>query len=259
MSENKFWVGRGVWNEDLEKYLVEITRDGELLFLDYDIEYDLSMSEFGEPKSQAVTLFEHWKQNEIRFIARYLRIPNDRSVLIAMDWGEHVLPIFKKTFPRDQRPWNVIRIAREFVSGKRLAGELIDATETLRHFVNEEYHKTSSSAHSVAEAIVFAASTFTGYEAEYEAGAVRQGVVAAATAAANAAAYSAPPKTAIGVRHGTVIKSKTPIFAPHIATGQFVEWDEAFRRERLWQIRRFLDVESAFFRGKPWPPLKETK
>ena len=58
-------------------------------------------------------------------LVRQVETWDDKTVrLFAADCAEHVLPIFEKNHPKDQRPRETIRIARLYAKGKATRGEL---------------------------------------------------------------------------------------------------------------------------------------
>ena len=47
--------------------------------------------------------------------------------LLACDYAEHVLPLYKQQYPTDRRPHEAIETARRFVRGEASLGELVAA------------------------------------------------------------------------------------------------------------------------------------
>lgn len=85
-------MGLFVVTSDYEHSL-EITEDGDLLFGSYDIEYDLAMQEFGEPKTHAVKILDLWNSIPIKMFLRLID-PNyfskHNAVLIAKTWAKKI-------------------------------------------------------------------------------------------------------------------------------------------------------------------------
>jgi hypothetical protein len=152
---------------------LEITRDGELIFLDYNITHDLAALEFGYPDTDATELYAEWQESPVGAICYNLGLDEDTLGSLAADWAEHVLPIFENTHQKDKRPRRAIEAARDFVAGK------IDRA------VLEKAREAASEAAWAAQAAAWAAG------ATWAAWAAQAASAQAATTAAKAAAWNA--------------------------------------------------------------------
>lgn len=216
-----------------DDFEVEITREGNLLFLDYDVQYDVVMAEFGEPETVAVMLLEEWKDDPLDVICRRLGLEKQPLIYLAADWAEHVLPEFQDYDKDDKRPEEAIKIARKCAEeiGTPEEGKAIAATEAA--------HNARMAAENARD------------------WASRSAAASAATSAfwaAKAAAeifYSKP--------QSIVYVSDAARAAQRAAARAHAGRREAARLAELaWQIRRFVDCMEAVQSGKPWPPLGAT-
>lgn len=110
-----------------KSFQLQITRDGSLIFLDHDIEYDIAMVEFGEPSTTAIELMNNWKQEPYEIICKNIVLNERILILLIIDWAKHVLPIFEIEQPMDKRPKNAIVIASEYIKGKIKLHNIIEA------------------------------------------------------------------------------------------------------------------------------------
>lgn len=70
-----------------ENFEHEITEEGELLFLDYDLAYDETMAALGGEKSPALKYLEKWDKDPIpRFLTLLGKFSREQAVLIARTW-----------------------------------------------------------------------------------------------------------------------------------------------------------------------------
>jgi len=216
---------------DKKSFLVEITREGQIFFPNYNIEYDLAMAEFGEPETVAIRIYNRWNKHPTDPILNMLDIEIKTIVLIAADWAEHVLPIFEKEHPNDPRPRNAIQAARHFLDLDDEIGkiELIDLRESAMRAREDSATAAADAALAAAEA------ADTALEAKK----------VAAWGAMEASRVSQAAMEAAASDHTLRFDS--------------TEWLTVFISEESWQARRFVDVMEALQAGKPWPPLKATR
>lgn len=105
-----------------KEFNIEITRDGELVFLDYDIELDRLRSELGEEPTVAVRLANEWIEDPIEGVITKIKW-NDTTAYrdlshVVLDWAAHLLPIYENSFHDDASPRNAINTARKYINGK---------------------------------------------------------------------------------------------------------------------------------------------
>lgn len=231
-----------------EEFQVEIKKDGDLVFLDYDFDYDLSMVEFGEPQTNAIKLLNKWKLSTTDAICENLDIEKYQLAYLASDWAKHVLPIFLKYRKEDKRPNTAIKAARIYINSINKKNEQKEKRK-LANAVTEAWTAADTtwpdSARVAAEAAWAAAHATQTIStiADIHATAVRTATIAAFLYSIKDAALAA--RNAVGAdvweRAGTEKSMK------------------ARSEEMSWQTRRFIDCMEAVQAGKPWPPLGATK
>lgn len=210
-----------IFSPDHETVRIEILKDGNLYFPDNDIEYDITMTEFGEPETFAIQLFREWNSDRIEFILERLELSKQTIVMLAADFADHVLPLFEKEFPADGRPRKSIEGARIYASSIETEGERQNSIKAF-----ELAMKADDARHMAA-----GSGTRSSLYAAY-----------AAMSAGLAAGSHAPAENTV---------MSTASYAANAA----LNWNEEYN----WQIRRFVDCMEALQAGKPWPPLEITK
>lgn len=224
-----------------ETVIVEITREGNIYFPENDIEYELSLAEFGEEKTTAILLYDEWIENPIGVLCHNLfdTIGSRNLALIAADWAEHVLHFFETAFPKDRRPRAAIKAIRDFYS---------------KHYIQADTKKTLNdveAAENEAENL-----NITAYLA---AGAARTALYVLylserTNRTTHAVEYDI--KWAGTQTSWNAFQAYAQSFQPGASD---LEREAAKKVERDWQIRRFVDCMEAVQAEKPWPPLKVTK
>lgn len=205
-----------------EKFQVEITREGQMIFLDHDIEYDIAMAEFGEPESHAVTLRNQWIENPCDIMALDLDVERPYLLLLAADWIERTVETFKKNRSAETVTSlkQAIDAIKKFATGKIGKARLMKLTTATR--------KHGSSAMVAANNAVKAALSDN---------------VVDFSLALQGVAFTAPLEF---IHHDPKPQSHKEVV-------------EIQRKEAAWQIRRFVDCMEAVQAGKRWPPLGATK
>lgn len=134
--------------------------------------------------------------------------------LLAADFAEHVLPLFEKEHPNDNRPRIAIETARAFAEGK-----------------------ISAAARSAAKSAAWIAAGAAAWTA---AGAAAR---AAAWAAASDAAWTAAWATAwIATGAAAGAAAKAAAWAAAGAAASDGAWTAAWAAEQEWQLQRFKEV-----------------
>ncbi len=120
-------------------------------------------------------------------LLRHLDSWNERTArLFAADCAEHVLPIFEKYYPADQRPRICISASRDFANGKITREQLTAARAAL--------WSAAFWAAAAAAAAAAATATAAARDAAWAAAAAAATATATATAAARDAAWAAEKK-----------------------------------------------------------------
>ena len=132
-----------------------------------------------EVRGQVTHLADKSVAEQARLI-RKVEIWNDKTLrLFAADCAEHVLGIYERVCPKDDRPRKAIQAARDFANG------LIDRNAA--HAAHAAANAAAEAAYSAAEAAY--AASYAAYAADYSADAAYAAY--AASYAASAADYSA--------------------------------------------------------------------
>lgn len=246
MSAIKFTAIRFDVDTNFVYLNVEITRDGEIRFLNYDIEYDLAMVEFGEPTTPAVNFFTEWRKNRAYTILKSTNLLTDKNsrMMLLADFADHVLPVFKNAYPIDLRIEDLIGVSRKYA----MLQEAVTAADTqkldiarwgaigIASMAKEKSKKLRSRAYQeMNDKLVKLAAKYR-----------------AARQAAEAAVSASIPEAVGAVYAATA--------AAHYAEPlEYLDkWHQAHNEESLWQLRRFFDVYEAIQAGRQWPPLEVT-
>lgn len=203
----------------------EIHEDGTLVFLNYDIEYDIAMAEFGDPKTHALIVFNIWKDFPAVVIVKFMNLSDYELVMLAADWAEHVLPIFEKE-SNDQLPRRALIAARKYAKaiGKTSDENLSDLSRKAAKAARSVFKMTSFVSPLTEEA-------------------------KAAGRASGSAAWAA-----------WTIKDTKETALEAARTAMRVINDPSFtEKEKKWQSLRFVDCVASVQSGKPWPPLSATE
>lgn len=143
--------------------------------------------------------------------------------LFAADCAEHVLPIFEKKYPEDDRPRKAIQAARDYENG------LIDKNELAAAGCAAAY--AANAAGYVANA--------AGYAAAYAANA------AAYAAAAGAAAYAADSAYAVAYGAGYVANAAGDAAGDAAGNAAAAAGAAARAAERKWQTEKLFEYLEA--------------
>lgn len=76
-----------------EKFQVEVTRDGDLIFLDHDIAYDETIVALGGEESMALLLSNKWDDDKLSVIDFNLQMDIEHRLRLLRDYHDRVLKI----------------------------------------------------------------------------------------------------------------------------------------------------------------------
>lgn len=218
--------------------VAEVNRAGELMLHGYDFDFDQSLIEFGEGKTNCYQMHRRWADLPAMVIVDYFEVPVFTLVNLALDWADHVSWLcYSPKWSREH-----IEMARELVT---IEWDIFNnvATERQRQrgiqlsiglsmkstsYIGDSSGRTADSAASSAVRAVMELSSRGGY------GGYELGAATFENAGACAKAADRAYKAKIG-RGGRGL------------------------RERIWQVRRFIDVMPGREHGFIAPPLKWTK
>ena len=213
---------------------VRIDYDGEMTILSpvVDLEYEIAYAAMGGRKSPELLFTEEWEETPIKvFLGKmsHSAILTRQRYLIALDWVEHVIPIYTAQFPNKQQQFmDLIEDARKLLHhGNLLIAHVPDQVWKLKEQANHWASLNKSWAAFYEISALFSL--------------LKHDLVGSANAAATAMSHHADP------------------------TRCTAEFNRAYETERLWQIRRIIDVVNALDRTKKrknapknWPPLGAT-
>ena len=180
-------------------------------------------------------------------LVRQLHISERDLRLFAADCAEHVLPIFKKERPDDDRPRKAIKVARAFARGE------VDAAAR-----DAAWDAAGAAAGDAAGAAAWAAARAAARDAaEAAAGdAAWAAAGAAARAAARAAAWAAAGDAAWAA---AAAAAGAAAWAAARAAARAAAWAAAEAAERQWQSECLLTYLEAKPEAKPdTPPTLES-
>jgi len=236
---------------------VEVTREGDLVFPDHDIAHDLAACEFGYPKTDAVYLYESWKDDPVGALLVQLsrnNIDEKTIALIAIEWAKHVLPIFERMNPKSRRPRILLDASKSFLDGtmshfsfKHLRTRLKDlgagyGSRNIGPQTGSVLARLAS--HGASKAAILASKSAT---ATFD---IAHGV---ANLSRNAAGYDFCVSNNVSTA-GSIISRLGGAFLFDISQAL----KDAEKRESDWQIRRFVDVVEAVSQGLDWPDIAVT-
>jgi len=243
---------------DGEFMSLDITRDGQMIFVDHDIEYDLSMCEFGEELGTC-DMYKLWYDEPWEIITETFSLEETFVARLVVDWAEHVLPIFELS-SKDPTPREVIEITKEFID-YYIKNESKENLGTYGNFLfmKRRIDRNAQSADmllKIKAAEIKLDTTIQMVQNRKYNASVEHSVTSVNYAmrgagwrvglhAAQAAGYSASPSNAFD--------------AVDPSSSDTYEFVKASREETAWQIRRFIDTLVATQRALPWPPLGTTE
>ena len=79
--------------DQAKRFKVEILDDGQMVILDYDIEYDQAALEFGYPETAATLLLKKWLDSPASVMWGHMDLPDEILISLAEDYADHVAHI----------------------------------------------------------------------------------------------------------------------------------------------------------------------
>jgi hypothetical protein len=224
-----------------DDFIVEVDYNGDLKIIEpqVDMEYEVAFTAMGGNESAAILLMRNWQEEPILVALRFLMPVGyqrhaEAKQMIALDWVDHVLPIYEAIHPAAGA------IARKALKAARgHAGRGAGYPKKLEN----EVRSLSSAAYTDD------VTTIDGwYVVKSFCSALAYELFSASKYAATAAANAARSDLSSGLLR---IPSS--------------EFDHAYKTERLWQIRRMIDVAEYLakprkrkYSAKNWLPLGAT-
>jgi hypothetical protein len=215
---------------DDEVVEIEVNRDGDLIFYDYDIDEDLALVEIGE-RSQCGEMAIDWETKPITVLLRMMYLDQELALLLAADWVQHAFEQLSDEEQEESEPIQTeqmleqIRAVAHHSGDKLLIGDL-----WRRHVKNREGHelfRPSLRMYNVGRA------------------------AGSALAAASGFAY---PGFVNYVEQMNSFRDSLGRASGFACAGSIDAVNE-----RSWQIRRFVDVMGSHQRREPYPSLEATE
>jgi hypothetical protein len=218
---------------------VRVDYDGDMTILSpvVDLEYEIAYAAMGGRKSPELLFTEEWEETPIKvFLGKmsHSAILTRQRHLIALDWAEHVMPIYVASFPdKQEQVADIIKRARNRFTHERECTSYTDEGVKDQKSIKALDNNASEWSRENNE-----------YTAWFAISSLRSLLLHNLLFCANAAA------TAAG----------------HLASNDYTpEFYQAYHAERLWQIRRIIDVANTLEKTKKrknapknWPPLGAT-
>lgn len=203
----------------------EIYEGSTLVLLNYDIEYDISMAEFGDPKTHALMVFNAWNDFPEVTIVKFMNLSDYELVMLVTDWAEHALPTFEKESNNN--------LLRRALKAARKYAESVGKTS------HENPSDLSRKAAKAARSVFKMTSFISPLTEEAK----------AAGRASGSAAWAA----------WTMKDTKETSLEVARVAKKVINDPSFMEKEKKWQARRFVDCIKAMQSGKPWPPLSATE
>jgi hypothetical protein len=218
-------------------FQVEVTRDGNLIFLDHDVEYDLAMAEFGESKSSAVALYNSWKQDAPSTISWCFDLDHGTMILLAADWATQSMYVFD-----------------DYIHNKWVKGKLKVALDKVRAYVESDFDSDLRRKVFLEESKINDLTQSQFYDpARYAARSVLNVLNASQAATAEGARQNIDMVSTMAAQAISCHDPNRPdVFHPSMD-------NDLYKFALGAQTRRFVDAMEAVQAGKGWPPLGATK
>lgn len=217
-----------------DSFDILITRKGDVYFLNYNIEYDIAMKEFGEKRTEAVRIYENLKNHTVFYIFFYNVFPSHIIRNFIMDCVMHILPIYTESqlaaqdavrnkkildYLNEAKGFPVDRLGMHAFQG--IINNLIEALSiVVRSTRSEEY----AGQLAAFEYLIGSFVQYVGFD-------------------------NAPERSQ---------EYQKQLYFYHMSNKKLAE--SYYEKEKSWQILRIVDVLEEIFRdGGKWPPLGATK
>jgi hypothetical protein len=237
-------------------FRVKIDRDGTMTILDppVEMEYEIAYTAMGGKRSLPLRLQDTWDRDPITTITHHLTgFSNNDLNLLALDWAEHVLPIYTNTFTAinpvtTSRVTALLRRSRNSIAGggtiSKKDQEVASKCSTATADWADIGDKTASDVESMKA-----------WAAWYAIAALSMAIHGDSRRCADRAA------TAFARRDGCLRRSSggvSPAVEAEIDAEFSEEFEAEYLKEQAWQVRRFVAVMTALQTGKNRPPLGAT-
>jgi len=226
-----------------ETIMVEVTRDGDLLFLDRDMEYETAFAAMGG-HSAASEMLERWRQYPMEIVVQNLGIHSDILALIVLDCAEHVLPIYEEAHPKDERLGKALKVSRGYLLDNKLRLKTI-GIDVDRELMNYIYM-----TRDIIEGVKQYFTTGQAESVQRVAECVKDAIDFARTLSNSRASAS--------IALGKARIARADVAAPFIMDQtESSIWKSAMAQEQAWQVRRVVDVMHALTGDSHRMPRRE--
>jgi hypothetical protein len=225
---------------------VELFEDGDIAIADFYETHHRAALEFGYPAPLELSLIDYWRSNPELVISTSLDIPHEFGSRIALDWAEHVLPIYKERFPHDTRPEEAFAAARTFLDDpsdqndynfRKMFMEVTKCEQDLPyemrygirgHYFNvSQKHAPNSAARAIGRAVGSADQVNDASQRE-----------------------STVQYTAIHARVAVAFSMS------NTTDDEDPRYRAASDKEKAWQVKRFVEAMEIVGQGGKWPPME---
>jgi len=247
-----------------EPHEVEVTREGELIFPDYNIAHDQAALEFGYDHTDATRLKEEWDEYAVEALIYEVvgdRIEPKYMARIALEYAARSLPVEKRAHPGDDRAQNLLDASAEYLNGA-LDRQYLKALRTKLHGLGEHQNHRGSDSEMTAKMARMAAYLASGAAFHCDTGRSANWKLLLHNI------FGAADKAAAAIAYDVCVANDTPAYViKKVGMSRGRKWrlrnksdafDDAIAVESAWQIRRFVDVMEAVGQGFDWPDIKVT-
>jgi hypothetical protein len=248
-----------------ELHQVEVTREGELIFPDYNIAHDQAALEFGYDHTDATMLKEEWDEYAVEALIYDVvadRIEPKYMARIVLEFAARSLHIEKRAHPGDDRAQNLLDASAEYLNGA-LDRQYLKALRTkLRGFGEYRGKRRGSDSEMAATLARMAAYLASGAAFHCDTGRSANWKLLLHNI------FGATDKAAAAIAYDVCVANDTPAYViKKVIMSRGRKWrlrnksdafDDAAAVESAWQIRRFVDVMEAVGQGFDWPDIKVT-
>lgn len=218
---------------------VEITRGGDLILHEYDIDEDITLEEMGYETSRCLQLVKDWEEEPVRVLVDRMYLDFDVALRLGVDWVRHVI---EQLTEEEQEQLETAQVY-----------EMLEMIEGVAH---DEFDRIAMSRlwkhHvSIREGRFDFFPTIRAVTVAKSAGSVMRAASTVAAIKKDALNYSY--QQAVSFIKDNLTKAA-------VAVRKDFKSQEEREEEGLWQIRRFVDVITAVqSKKKRYPPLEATE
>jgi len=216
---------------------VELFEDGDIAIADFYETHHRAALEFGYPAPLELSLIDYWRSSPEIVISTSLDIPHEFGSRIALDWAEHILPIYKERFPHDTRPEEAFAAARAYLD---------DPSEQNDYNRRKTFVEVMKCEQEISSAM-------------------RWGSVQTPNSASRSivrAAQSVDPTNGTSMQESVVqfVAVYARITRAYKITDSMDDESPGYRaasdKEKAWQVKRFVEAMEIVGQGGKWPPME---